>query len=368
MAGWGLTTEDYLVFGSTVKLEAVGLRTITEANSAGQGFDYAQTLDGTVSANWVLLSGAQGLFDGTLRITSAATSSLALKGFPLRYGDSLISWSGLNGFNLAGLDTYNSVSNLYWYRLAATTTVTGMTSPTGINEVFVVPARPGLPNSGLLTTTNNFTSKHRSQMMTEIIEFKREGGKIVWYPKYVVLTGGNISSIAQMAAPYTIKNNGPSLYFFGRYRVAVIGESATRDPSQARFPDLAIGSTSVMMPMLSVQELRLGDPKRLTKLKKVMVKGEFIQPTDQLQLFVQTDNWKVWAANVKEGSPAVWDIEYAPLGAHQVTHLWVLMQLDSAVTRPTAPYLTLGLVEHDDEGEPYTSLMQDGGFPSIEEV
>ena len=111
---------------------------------------------------------------------------------------------------------------------------------------------------------------------------------------------------------------------------------------------------------------QLGDPRRLTHLKTVMINGSFIQPTDQIDLVVQADEWKQWEAKPSRGAPSYWDIDHV-FGDHIETHLWVALKLDPA-SRAAAPYISIGVIEHEDRGEPYTSLAQHAATPNPELV
>lgn len=170
--------------------------------------------------------------------------------------------------------------------------------------------------------------------------------------------------MALTPGPMAISNSGANLLLFGRYSQWVCAESPSHDPSAARRPDLAIGSTTVAMPVLCVRNMRLGDPRRLTHLQAAMINGPFFQPTDQIDLVLQADEWKQWEAKPSRGAPAHWDLDHV-FGDHAETHLWAAVKLDSA-TRSAAPYISIGILEHEDRGEPYTSLAQHAATPNPE--
>lgn len=358
--GAGAAGSWRLVIGSPVRLESWGVRVTRKPNAAVQSFSTPETLNG--SAAWVSLG---SIVDGSILGTTGV--SLALTGFPAGAGESILGWDGIDGFQLAQLDTYNGVSGLYWYSVKNVTT-TAMTATTEIDEVFAIPARAGLPNSGVLTQSTNFTNRFRAGGLSVILEFRREGGRIVWYPKYTIHTLGGVFSLALTPGPMAISNSGSNLIVLGRFTQWVCAESPTADPSSANHPDLAIGSTTVAMPILCVRNLRLGDSRKLTKVSEIAVNGVFMQPTDQLGLVVQADEWKQFSFLTKRGVPAVWDVKDGGFGDHHVTHVWLPWKLDSALVRPKAPYIAIATIEHDDSGQAYSSLMQMAGFSNPEGV
>lgn len=353
MGAWGAATTDYLVFGSRVKLGALGVRVTRSANAAVQSFTQPECLNG--AGAWTSLGTIR---DGSVLGTSGV--SLALTGFPASAGESLIGWTALNGWDLAELDTYNGISGLYWYRVRSATT-TGMTAGTEIDEVFVVVARPPLPNEGILAASNNYTGRDREGLLTRVLEFRREGGRIKWSQRYNVPAFGGVTGIAVTPAPGTISNSGSRVLLLGRFSQWQIAESRSRDASTTRHARCVQFASDTPGAMLAAVGLRLGDPRTLTRLGRVQWVRKYAQPEDRVQLVVIADNRHVWNAGVRRGTPAVWDLTAAPLGPAWEWDLYVL-QDDNAQTDAVAPYGVLGLVEHEDVGQPYVSLAQHPGF------
>lgn len=365
----GQTTQDYIVVGSPYKLEAVGWRVTRLPNSAVQSLTAPQTLNG--SGSWTSLG---NIVEHSILGTSGV--GFALTGFPASAGQSITGWDGIDAFHLAQTDTYNSISGLYWYRFA-TATATGYTATTELDEIFTIRARPGLPNSSLLTQSTNFTNRFRAGGMSYVLEFRREGGRIVWYPKYAIHTLGGAFCLALTSGPMAISNSGANLLIIARTSQWVCAEGPSSDPASASDPDLAIGSSTIAMPTLCARNMRLGDPRHLTHLKRVTANGAFLQPNtassagDRIGLIVQADEWKQFDFGAKTGIPASWDLDDDRFGEHSETHVWMPIQLDSSLVRPAAPYLSIGVIEHeDDDGEPYEALsrVQMGAFGAPEAV
>ena len=361
MSAWGQTTTDYLVFGFPRPLAVLGARVLltASANTATQSFTTPETLNG--SGSWV---GLGNIRDGT--ILSTAGKSLQVTGFPASSGDAIIGWDEIDGIDQSGRDTYNGISGLYWYRVRSATT-TGMTASgtAGITEAFAVPARPGLPHTGLLSQSTNFTGLFRSGGVTRVLEFIREGGRIIWQDKYHLVTGGGVTCAGWTQSPMASgSNSGPSFIMLGRFAQTYIMEGRTRDATQQKYARLVQVTTTEPAPMLAIYNLMLGDPRRMTKLRSVFAAGVFVQPTDKIQLFAQVDEWKVYDLGVRHGSHAKWDC--SELGDFYKCHLFFVLS-DATQFDPATPHWAHFMADHEDVGVEY-QVFQQAAFPSAAEV
>jgi len=222
-------------------------------------------------------------------------------------------------------------------------------------------ADTALPNEGILSAPVNYTGRDKEGLLTRILEFRREGGRIKWSQRYNVPTFGGVTAIAVTPAPGTISNSGPRVLLLGRFSQWQIAESRSRDASTTRHARCVQFASDTPGAMLAAVGLRLGDPRTLTRLGRVQWVRKHAQPEDRVQLIVVADNRHVWNAGVRRGTPAVWDLTDAPLGPAWEWDLYVLLD-DNAQTDAVAPYGVLGLVEHEDVGQPYVSLAQHPGF------
>lgn len=358
MALWGNATvgTDRLVFGFPRPLAVCGVRVLlsASANTATQYFDAPETLNG--SGTWTTL--------GSIRdasILSVAQKSLQVTGFPASSGESILGWTAIDAFTTAQTDTYNSISGLYWYRFkngAATTAFTA-SGTVGFQEAFVAPARPGLPSSGLLSSSNNFTSLFRAGGVTRVLEFTREGGRLTWQDKYHIVTGGGVTCGGWTQSPNVNgSNSGPPFILLGRFGQYAIMEGRARDVTQQKNARLVQITTTEPAPMLAIYNVQLGDPDYLTKLKRVRARGVFAQENDAIQLIVQADEWKVYDLGVKYGTHANWDC--SQLGNVWRCHFFFILK-DTTQFDPAAPYWSFIDVEwQDTEFTPYQSK----SFPS----
>ena len=363
MSGWGQTTTDYLVFGFPRPLAALGARVLlaASANTATQSFTTPETLNG--AGTW---TGLGSIRDGT--ILSVAGKSLQVTGFPASSGDAFISWTAIDHYTTAQRDTYNSISGLYWYRVRSATT-TGMTASgtAGITEAFAVVARPGLPSSGLLAASTNWTGAFREGRVQRVLEFIREGNRVIWQDKYHLDNGGGSFCVGWHAGPSVNgSNSGPFFVILGRFAQKYIMEGKTRDATQQKYARLVQVTTTEPAPILSIYNLQLGDGRKLTKLREVYAGSVFVQPTDKIQLFVQVDDWKVYDLGVRHGSHAKWTIDERTFGPFWRCHLFFVLS-DATQFDPATPYWTNFMADHEDVGLEYR-VFQQAAFPTAAEA
>ena len=340
MASWGATTTDYLVFGFPRPLAVLGVRVLTTAvaNTATQSFTAPETLNG--SGSWV---GLGSIRDAT--ILSVAGKSLQVTGFPASSGESIIGWDEIDGIDQSGVDTYNGIGGLYWYRVASAT-ATGMTASgtPGFHEAFAVEARPGLPHEGLLSQSTNFTGLFRSGGVTRVLEFIRQGGRIIWQDKYHLVTGGGVFCGGLTASPAAGGNNsGRDFVLLGRFAQMYVMEGRTRDATQQKFARLAQITSSEPAPMLAVYNVT-PHVDSTSRLSKVRARGVFVQEDDAIQCVIQTDEWKVYNLGVKYGSNAEWDA--SGVGELWRMHVFLILK-DTTQLDPAAPWW--GFMEYDCE-------------------
>jgi hypothetical protein len=350
MSGWGATT-DYLVFGFPRPLESLGVRVLltASANTATQSFTAPQCLNG--AGSWVSL--------GTIRdasVLSVAGKSLQVTGFPASAGESVINWDAIDGISKAGSDTYNGISGMYWYRVTkATGNAMTASGTAGITEAFCVVARPGLPNSGLLTQSTNFTPRFRAGGISRVLEFIRQGGNIIWQDKYHLDTGGGVFCGGFTASPMAGgDNSGPRFVLLGRFRQMYVMEGKARDATQQKYARLAQITATEPAPILAVYNLMLGDPEHLRTLKTVTARGVFVQESDAIQLVVQADENIVYDLGVRYGTQAEWDC--SKVGEFWRCHLFFVLK-DTTQFDPATPYWQFFSADaQDTTSSPYKAL------------
>jgi hypothetical protein len=310
------------------------------------------------------------IVDGS--ILSVAGVSLAVTGFPASSGQSIIGWTGIDGFKVSGLEASApagfSGANLYWYRVSNAAATTGMTAGTLINEAFAVVARPGLPDSGLLSQSTNFTNRMRAGGITRVLEGKRRGGRIIWSDKYSLHTLGGVNCGGWTQSPSVGGgNSGQTFILLGRFRQFQCWENTNRDSTQAKYARLVqSGQTTEPAPVIAIYNVLMGKPNQLTRLHKVWAAGLFIQPTDAIQLVIQVDEWKVYDCGVRYGTHALWDLEGDAIGPFWRAHYFFILK-DATQFDPASPYWISLLAEYSDSGVPY-DVTQQAAFPSGSEA
>lgn len=345
LSGIGTRTTDKLVIGMTQPAEGFVVRVTRTANTAVNSFVTPECSNG--AGAWTSLGTIR---DGT--VLGTAGISLALTGYPPGASNAYIGWTAINSYDLSATDTFNAVTGLYWYRFSFTNT-TAFIGGT-IDEIEPIPARGGLTNTGMLTTSNNFTHRSKAGCTGRVFIGRRTGGKIVWNDEYEIDDGGGVWAMGWTTARSgTNGNGGPPLVLWGRYQQTVIAESVTRDPSRTPYPKLLQVGTSKPAPRLAIRKLQLGDPTKRTKINLISVQGQFIQPTDKFGLYAWWDNQdKPFEFDTDFGSPS----QFSPPPIFPSTGREFNCDLifsDVSQSDPAAPYITHIIIDYDDVGDAY---------------
>ncbi len=349
--GLGANATDRLTIGLLQPAEAFILRVTRLANTAVNNFVSPTCSNG--ATGWTTL--------GTIRdgsILSTAGVSLALTGYPPGASEAVLGWTQNNSYDISTLDTFNGIAGLYWYQFSfANTTGFGNAgnNPT-IDEIDVVPSRGGLPNTGLMATTN-YTHRNNAGGIGHVYIGRRSGTTITWMDTYAIDDGGGVWAMAKTTARSgTMTNGGQPLLLWGRYQQTIIAESITRDPSRTQYPKLVQVTAGKLPPMLAASKLVMGDPSYLTKLQNIFIEGQFIQPVDKLDVYAWWDNAdKPILLDEDFGSPG----HYAPPPSSsnaeykgRELNIRVVFS-DASQSDPTAPYGSRIFAEYEDTGDLY---------------
>lgn len=366
VGGLGAVASDKLYIGSTQPFEGAVVRVTRLPNAAANAFTSPQYSDG--AAGWPSLG---TIVDGS--ILGTATTSLALTGYPPGASNSVLTWSGIQAYDLMALESVafggavGTVGPLYWARFSFVNT-TGFTGTTAIDEIELIPCRGGLPNTGLLGTTTNFSHRSRAGCTGKVFVGRRTGGKIVWNDEYEINDLGGVWAMGWTTGRSgTTGNGGPPLLLWGRYQQTIIAESVTRDPTRTLYPKLVQLGTSKPVSRLAVRKLQLGDVAKRTQLNAISVQGEFIQPTDKTSLYAWWDNEDTsYEMDTDFGSPML----FKPPPAFPTTGRELNFDLvfsDASQNDPTAPYITHIIIDHEDTGQAF-DFSRDSAFPTPEKT
>lgn len=364
VGGLGAVASDKLYIGSTQPFEGAVLRVTRLPNAAVNAFTSPQYSDG--AAGWPSLG---TVLDGSILGTTGV--SLALTGFPPGASNSILGWTGIQAYDLMATESVafggsvGTIAGLYWARFSFVNT-TALTATTAIDEVELIPCRGGLPNTGLLGTTTNYSHRTRAGCTGKVIIGRRIGGKIVWNDEYEINDFGGVWAMGWTTARSgTTGNGGSPLLLWGRYQQTIIAESVTRDPSRTLYPKLVQIGTGKPAPRLAGRKLQLGSPEKRTQINAISVQGQFIQPTDKMSLYAWWDNEdKSYEMDTDFGSPML----FKPPPMFPTTGRELNFDLvfsDASQNDPTAPYVTHVIIDHEDVGQAF-DFTRDSGFKTPE--
>ena len=361
MNAWGNGGGDYLYFGSDVPPEGYILRVTRNPNTAAQYFatpEYSNGAGGWVSFTAIIDSSILEDSGKSLRVTS----------YPKGESHSILSWTDINGFDLIKKDDVafgggvGTITNKYWVRFGDGST-TGMTATTTIDQVELVPARAGVP-----IAANDYTHRDRAGGLVHIYIGRRRGGKILWHDVYTIDSPEGVTALSWTTGKCgAMTNGGPALLVWGRDSQHIIGEGITRDPSRTSYPRLTQYTATEPGPLLALRNISLtyseegetytADPRRKKRINKVLIEGNFIQPADEVRLYVQWDEGRAaWKAAEGGSNPIVFDeggLRGGPwMGEGRELSLWVGID-DSSQNDPAAPEITDIFIDWDYAGEAY---------------
>ena len=338
----GANATDKLVFGVNTPVEGFTVRVTRNPNSAVNSFVTPQCSNG--SGGWTSLG---TVVDGT--ILGTAGISLVINAFPAAGSAGYLGWTSLQSYDLSATDTFNSIAGLYWYRFSFATT-TAFNGSATIDEIDAITTRGGWPNTGLISTTNNFSHRDRAGGLGHVYIGKRVANQIVWADTYAVNDFGSVWAMGWTSARSgTMTNGGNPLLLHGRYQQTIIAESILRDPSRTQYPKLIQGSSTKPFPALAFRNLQLGDPSQLKMLNAINVQGQFIQPTDQMAVYAWWDNSdKIYELGTLYGSPATFNVTpMMQTGYGRLLNFDIVFS-DASQNNPTAPYIERVIVDLDD--------------------
>lgn len=367
MGTFGNAADDALYVGANVPLEAVNVWVTRLVNAAVQSFATPQYSNGTTGSAAPFDSSFTSFTAGSdASILSVAATSLVNTGYPAAASNARLTWTDINSFDVSTLTSIQfggAVGTLsrYWYRWKRVS-ATGMTANTTIDELEIVPCRPGLPNKGILTTTTNFTRRNAAGGLTHIFLAKRERSVgFIWSDVYAVHTLGGVWAMAWTSGRVVSgatggQNLGQGLALWGRFRQFLIGEGATRDPSRTIAPVLAAFKTSDPGPVLNLTPggTYLSDPTRNKSLDRVVIETRFVQPADTMHIYGQWDETDIVYLGAMRGGPGFVDCTAMGLGEGRYLQLWLAFDQTVAGGQPwEAPEIRNAWVEYDLVGEPF---------------
>ena len=344
IGGLGTTTTDYLYVGADVPFEAVCLRITRNVNAATEAWDTPQYSNGTTGTSDPFTSSFtafSGIIDGS--ILGTAGISCVNTGFPPSASNAVLTWTDINAYDLmtsTQIQFGGSVGTLtkYWVRFPVGTT--GFTASTTIDEVEIVPCRAGLP----VTAANDFTHRDRAGGITHVYLGKRERTVgFVWHDVYAVHTYGGVWAMGwhsgRPGQASGAQNMGQQLVLWGRWRQVSISESPTRDPVRTIDPRLVGFGTTKPGPTLNLTPGTWdgGDPTRKKQLEYIVIDSRFVQPADDLEVFVQHEERDIIrVSNTSDGGPFVVDLTAtAPM---RYGNLWLTLN-DAATGQVQGPYI-----------------------------
>lgn len=362
----GNTTTDYLYVGSDVPLVGFNMLVTRNENTNTETWDSLEYGTGTTDT----FTAFSGFIDGT---KLSVAKSLSYVAFPQSASAGALIAKDVNAAGLPQVTTVQfggsvgTVTGKYWLRASVGTT--GFDAATNIDELEGIVAQAGLPNGGIYSATNNFTSMDNEGLLTHIYLIRREKTTgFVPHDSYAVLAYPGVWKMAwhtgRLGQSSGGQNMGQSLILWGRYRTIAISESLTRDPVRTRFPILQNVGTVGPGPLIQIAHDWRGKPDEWDKFKtltKLSIDTRFVQPTDQIEVFAQFDESAPVSLGLAEGGP-----EYLVPGngtPFRYLNLWIGMKL-AASNLANAPYLLEPFKLHYNVGN--QAVSKDSATPTPE--
>jgi len=316
MNAWGGTATDRLLVISPFPLAGIIPRTTRNPNAAANSFTNPQGSNGSAETAGSLSVDLGSVRDSTILTTGGI--SLVFTGFPAAAAEPILSWTSISAFADVGASviTVTGIGDItgFGYEWSPTNT-TPMTATTTIDEIDVVPARPGLglrDPDGPFTAANDFTSLWASGVLEEVYFGRRIGyGEYEWSNPYAVNTGGWSQTAAwTMAATGTMTNGGQALLLYGRFNQFVIAEGITRNPRSQKYPKLCQWGTTKPGPRLSINNMAFrhsdgtfADPLIPKKITGIDIDGRDIPLADFMQAWIDgLDNRPPWMYRTWKGT------------------------------------------------------------------
>lgn len=378
MATFGNAADDALFVVYPEPWEGISVRNTRAVNAASQAFGTPSYSNGT--------AGSTAPFDSSFTAFTAGIDGSILKdsgislvntGFPPGASNPVLTWTDIDAWDKMDSTTLTLPNGIgavtgYWARWKRTT-ATGMTAGTEIDEVDVIPSRPGLPNGNGLTQSTNFTHREAAGCLGKVFLGRRVGPtRVQWFEVGAIHTlPGAWKMILTMARGSSLSNGGPHLLIIGRYKRIVIALGATLDPSRTPVPRLVQRTTGEPAPILSITNFDPSlfsdefNPRRRHMCKATMVSGRYIQPADTITMYARWDESDKWfEVDQRQGSPAVFYLG-EEVGSGRRFHTKFLLN-DNAQTDNAGPYIDRVVFDMVDVGEEY-DWPQDRAFQTPED-
>ena len=305
---------------------------------------------------------ANGFIDGT-RITGNATTatsggSLSYVAFPPSASAGIVMGKSPNFGSLMQKVDFNyasgtDVSQKYGMRIAMSGAAFDAT--TEIDEVEIVPFRPGLPNETILTATTNFTARHRAGLTQPVYFLKRKGtNTFTPHDLYTLNSFGATWAMAWHAGrPGQAsggQNTGQGLVLWGRYATMFISEGPTRSPVRDLYPQTVAASTTKPAPIWQcLYDWDAGDRTKLKQISRIAIDTLFLEPTDKWEIYFQHDQRDIVRVAYGQGGPVV--VEDIPAAPARLVNAWLVLSRGQQTNERAPQFLEPVRVTYDVTGD-----------------
>lgn len=306
-----LPSGDFIDIWADIPFEAVIFHVTRSPNSTvATVFD--QVLYSSATDTF---TAASGFIDGTRLTgnTTTATSggSLSYVAFPPSASSGMVMATDVNFGSLMQKVNFNyasgtDVTQKYGMRIRTSGI---LDSDTEVDEVEIVPFKPGLPNDVLLTAATNYTPRHRANLTQPVYFLKRKGANtFVPHDLYTVDAYPGTWAMAwhagRLGQASGGQNMGQSLIGWGRYRTWAISEGPTRNPAQDSYITTVAASSSKPGPVWQFLYDWGGDTE-LRTIEEIAIDTRFLEPTDKWEVFFQHDERDIKKVAYGEGGPVI---------------------------------------------------------------
>jgi hypothetical protein len=347
-----LASGSFIDIWATIPFEAVIIHTTRSPNSTvATVFDQVSYSSATDT-----FTAASGFRDGTRLIGKDGGSSggsLSFTAFPPSASSGMIFPTDVNFGSLQQAVTFNYASGtdvataMYGMRLR----VSGaFDADTEIDEVEIVPFRPGLPNETLLTAATNYTPRHSAGLTQPVYFLKRKGtNTFIPHDLYTVdaypgtwAMAWHAGRLGQAAGG---QNMGQSLIGWGRYRTWAVSEGPTRNPAQDRYPLTVAASSSKPGPVWQcLYDWDGGDAMTHKTIAGIRINTRFLEPTDEWELFLQHDERDIKKVAYGRGGPVMASVPAFPA---RVYNAWLVLARGQQTNERAPQFLEPVLVDFD---------------------
>lgn len=306
------------------------------------------------SANDTFTADPVGFIDGTRLQGNATTAtsggSFSYVAFPPSASAGVIMGKSPNWGSLQQAVTFNYSSGtdvttpMYGMRISMSGAA--LDSDVEIDEMEFIEFRPGMPNGGIYSASNNFTARDRAGVIQHVYILQRKGtNTFIPYDAYAVNNFGATWQAAwhsgRLGQSNGVQNLGQQLVLWGRFNITAISESPTRDPIRSRNPVLAQVDTTKPGPLWDLTpagwEGKPGENTRLKTLEFVHIDTEFVQRADRAELFAQGDQKDIISLGVAEGGPCYFGGPDNKLNYGPFRHLRLWLGISDAGVSPQPP-------------------------------